>query len=169
MTKKTKIRVINVINILTSSIVCSKYKLLIKFYTKMNTSDNKNVDNMTVLTNNTINDIGGSDIDDIKTTESIETLTSDETVTPDSNEKNDDEPEWIDLLGSGSIMKKIIKKGTPDTRPKRLQECNIRYECSLDDGTIIENFEDFTLQLGDCEVIYCNTTHLTMANSNEHF
>lgn len=121
----------------------------------MTTSDNRDIDNAINLPRITVNDAGDSGID-VKNTESLETIMSDETVIPEINEKIDNEPEWIDMLGSGSVMKKIIKIGTPDTRPKRLQNCKIRYECSLDDGDIVDTSEEFTLQLGDCEVMLNN-------------
>lgn len=112
-------------------------------------ADNKNAISSNIM--DSTNDSGDSEIE-IKSTESLDTLKSDETVTPNDFEKSDTEPEWIDLLGSGSIMKKIIKEGTPDSRPKRMQNCKIRYECSLADGTVIETADEFVLQLGDCEV-----------------
>lgn len=74
-----------------------------------------------------------------------------ELVTEDTNEKKD---QWEDLLGSGCLMKKIIKHGEPDTRPQRLEKCLINYECKLENGTVVEEMKDFEMLLGDCEVRY---------------
>lgn len=62
------------------------------------------------------------------------------------------EHDWEDLLGSGSLMKKIVKEGEPDSRPMRLEKCIINYECRLEDGTLVEEKENFEMLLGDCEV-----------------
>lgn len=62
------------------------------------------------------------------------------------------EHDWEDLLGSGSLMKKIVRDGEPDSRPMRLEKCVINYECRLEDGTLVEEKENFEMLLGDCEV-----------------
>lgn len=77
---------------------------------------------------------------------------SDDMPTPPP-EKLDEEPEWLDLLGSGSIMKKIIKEGYTDTKPQRLETCTITYDLSLPSGTFIERKENQEIQLGDCDVV----------------
>lgn len=91
---------------------------------------------------------------EINTSESLDSINSDETIKPDNLLKEELTPEWTDLLGSGSILKKIIKEGAPDSRPKRLENCKIRYECSLEEGIIVEKVDELILQLGDCEVSY---------------
>lgn len=60
--------------------------------------------------------------------------------------------EWEDVLGSGGLMKKIIREGKSDTRPQRLERCIINYECTLEDGKLVERQDHFELLLGDCEV-----------------
>lgn len=62
------------------------------------------------------------------------------------------EKEWEDLLGSGSLMKKVVREGKADSRPQRLERCLINYECTLEDGELVEKKESFGLLLGDCEV-----------------
>ncbi|KAK9709918.1 Tetratricopeptide repeat [Popillia japonica] len=71
--------------------------------------------------------------------------------TPDTVEKAQEE--WQDILGSGSIMKKTIRTGKPDSRPQRLQICEINYECKLENGILVEKCNNFIMQLGDCDVI----------------
>lgn len=68
------------------------------------------------------------------------------------HDESEKKSEWEDLLGSGSLMKRIIKEGQPDTRPQRLERCFINYECRLEDGTLVEGKEYFEMLLGDCEV-----------------
>lgn len=65
----------------------------------------------------------------------------------------DKKDEWIDLLGSGAIMKKIIIEGKPNTRPQRSQKCIINYTCSLHkDNTVVDSAENFDLHLGESDV-----------------
>ncbi|GJQ85529.1 hypothetical protein Trydic_g10830 [Trypoxylus dichotomus] len=61
--------------------------------------------------------------------------------------------EWEDILGSGSIMKKTIQAGKADSRPQRLQICEINYESKLESGILVEKCDNFIMQLGDCDVI----------------
>ncbi|KAK9883977.1 hypothetical protein WA026_004912 [Henosepilachna vigintioctopunctata] len=73
----------------------------------------------------------------------------------ETTESNDDKPtdEWIDLLGSGSINKKILKEGTPESRPERQQVCVINYELFLNENDIIEKKENYEIDLGDYDVV----------------
>lgn len=94
------------------------------------------------------------------TTSSVEELNE---TKPTENEidgndkKQENKDEWVDLLGSGSIMKKIIREGLPDTKPQRLQKCRINYTCTLeDDPEVILQEEGNEIFLGDCDVSYCN-------------
>lgn len=75
---------------------------------------------------------------------------NDVTVEKESSEKA--KPEWEDLLGSGSLMKKLLTEGIPNTRPQRLERVIINYECRLEDGTLAYKHENFSMLLGDCEV-----------------
>lgn len=78
----------------------------------------------------------------------------DENVSKPSEDKTEPvlEDEWVDLLGSGSIMKKIVKEGQSDTRPQRLEKVVLNYKLTLEDGTLVESKNNFELQLGDSEV-----------------
>lgn len=69
-----------------------------------------------------------------------------------SAEKEPEIEEWQDLLGSGSIMKKILIEGKPDSRPQRLERCTINYECSVENGDFVEKQENLEVLLGDHEV-----------------
>lgn len=81
-----------------------------------------------------------------------ESVKSDNSNKSDTTLKNEEAYGWEDILGSGSVLKKLIKAGIPDNRPKRLGTCKIRFVCTLEDGTLVEEKNDFTVQLGDCEV-----------------
>lgn len=74
----------------------------------------------------------------------------------DKNEIEDVEKkiDWLDLLGSGAIMKKIIIEGKPDTRPQRSEKCIINYCCFLEDDTVVDSSDNFKLYLGESDVRY---------------
>lgn len=66
----------------------------------------------------------------------------------DANEEND----WLDILGSGGIMKKTIVEGKSGTQPTKNEICTIQYTCSLENGTIVESANNYTLSLGESDV-----------------
>lgn len=70
-----------------------------------------------------------------------------------SREGTDKEEEWLDILGSGQLKKKIITHGQNDTRPERYHVCLVSLEGTLNDGTVVDKYEGFKFQLGDAEVI----------------
>jgi len=74
---------------------------------------------------------------------------------------------WDDILGSGSLMKFIILDGKPNSRPQRLQTCKIKYTCTLEDGTLVDENDNFELQLGDCEVVQGLDLALGLMNKGE--
>ena len=61
--------------------------------------------------------------------------------------------EWMDVLGSGQLRKKVIKPGKPNTRPNRNDLCLISIVGRLEDGTIIEQDEELIIQLGCLDII----------------
>ncbi|CAH0550282.1 unnamed protein product [Brassicogethes aeneus] len=75
--------------------------------------------------------------------------------------------EWVDLLGSGSIMKKILQEGKPDTKPQRLQKCYVTYKCTLEDDTLVDSVENLEIYLGDCDVIQGLDVAIALMNVNE--
>lgn len=60
--------------------------------------------------------------------------------------------EWVDILGSGVIMKKVLKEGTPDTRPEKQETCTINYELYVEEDDVIQKEENFEIDLGDNDV-----------------
>ncbi|XP_044745021.1 peptidyl-prolyl cis-trans isomerase FKBP8 [Coccinella septempunctata] len=75
--------------------------------------------------------------------------------------------EWIDILGSGVIMKKILKEGTPDTRPQKQQTCVINYELFVEEDDIIQKEENFEIDLGDNDVIQGLDVSIGLMNVGE--
>ncbi|XP_051175213.1 peptidyl-prolyl cis-trans isomerase FKBP8 [Leptopilina boulardi] len=67
--------------------------------------------------------------------------------------KLNSEDEWIDILGNGQLRKRVIKEGVKNSRPTRGDTCIINAIGRLDDGTIVEQHEEFNFQQGDVEVI----------------
>ncbi|XP_043261869.1 peptidyl-prolyl cis-trans isomerase FKBP8-like [Colletes gigas] len=59
----------------------------------------------------------------------------------------------IDILGHGQLKKKVVKPGKPGTRPNRSDICTLKIIGKLKDGTVVEEYEDHKIQLGDVEVI----------------
>jgi len=50
-------------------------------------------------------------------------------------------------------MKKVIKKGTKDIKPIQKDICTLKFTGVLDDGTVVEDQNNISIQLGDFEVI----------------
>lgn len=67
--------------------------------------------------------------------------------------KTESKEEWLDILGSGQIKKKVLVEGEKDTRPQRSDFCEINLEGKLEDGTVIEKYENLILHAGEGEVI----------------
>lgn len=66
--------------------------------------------------------------------------------------------EWVDILGSGQLKKRVIKKGKNGTRPNRGEICTLNITGKLEDSNIVEEYENLVIQLGNMEVIqvyYC--------------
>lgn len=76
--------------------------------------------------------------------------TEEESGQDKETEKKD---EWCDILGSGQLKMKTIKKGEPGTRPQATDICNIKLVGKLDDGTIVEEYNSLRITVGDHEVV----------------
>ncbi|CAK9833284.1 Peptidyl-prolyl cis-trans isomerase FKBP8 [Anthophora retusa] len=61
--------------------------------------------------------------------------------------------ECIDILGNGQLKKTVLKKGKDGTRPNRSDICTLKLTGKLKNDTVVEEYEDLTIQLGDIEVI----------------
>ncbi|KAL7636064.1 UNVERIFIED_CONTAM: hypothetical protein RMT77_013883 [Armadillidium vulgare] len=78
----------------------------------------------------------------------------------DSNENiskmpcEDEESEWMDVLGTGSLKKKILKEGITDSRPTKRDTVRINAIGRLENGTQFEELHDLVFTVGDGEVIH---------------
>ncbi|KAL2717503.1 peptidyl-prolyl cis-trans isomerase FKBP8 [Vespula squamosa] len=61
--------------------------------------------------------------------------------------------EWIDILGNGQLKKKIVREGQNGIRPYTTDYCTLKIIGKLEDGTIVEEHENITIQSGDVEII----------------
>lgn len=61
--------------------------------------------------------------------------------------------EWMDILGNDQLRKKVLTPGKDMSRPNRSDICVIKFIGKLDDGTVVEDEEELTIQLGDVEVV----------------
>ncbi|XP_062412424.1 peptidyl-prolyl cis-trans isomerase FKBP8 [Sardina pilchardus] len=62
--------------------------------------------------------------------------------------------EWVDILGSGLLRKKVLESGEGlDTRPKRGQIVQIKLKTSLSDDTVVEEDSELSFTIGDGDVI----------------
>lgn len=68
---------------------------------------------------------------------------------------SEDQPkeEWQDILGNGQLKKKVIKKGEKGVCPHRSDICTVKIVGVLDDGTVVEEYDDMSIQTGDLEVV----------------
>lgn len=71
----------------------------------------------------------------------------------EKNEKKEPTEEWMDILGSGHLLKKVLRTGFPDTRPHKSDICLVSYTGRLEDGTVVENVSNLKIHLNDNEVI----------------
>ncbi|XP_014282311.1 peptidyl-prolyl cis-trans isomerase FKBP8 [Halyomorpha halys] len=76
------------------------------------------------------------------------------TVEESSSEANKDpEEEWMDILGSGHLMKKVLTPGIPNSRPQKSDICVLNIVGCLEDGSIVEKHENLEINHSDNEVI----------------
>lgn len=72
----------------------------------------------------------------------------------------------LDILGNSSLIKKILKKGAKDQRPKNGQICTISYKTRLEDK-IIEDKSSYQFILGDADVVPALDIGVSLMNLNE--
>lgn len=101
--------------------------------------------------------------------ETVDALSKEENASDDPEETKDEniEDEWVDVLGSGQLKKKVVKQGEPDSRPQPTDICNIKLVGKLDDGTVVEQDDSFRMQLGGNEVVQGLDLVIAMMNVGE--
>ncbi|XP_053152538.1 peptidyl-prolyl cis-trans isomerase FKBP8-like [Hemicordylus capensis] len=71
-----------------------------------------------------------------------------------ASEESVEAVEWMDVLGSGLLKKKVLISGQGrESRPVKGQDVTIWLKVALEDGTAVEENPDLTFTLGDCDVI----------------
>ena len=81
-------------------------------------------------------------------------------------EEDVEENPILDILGNSSLVKKIIKKGVKDQRPKNGQICTISFKTRLDEE-IIEDKLSYQFILGDADVVPALDIAVSLMNLNE--
>ncbi|XP_028048980.1 peptidyl-prolyl cis-trans isomerase FKBP8-like isoform X2 [Monomorium pharaonis] len=80
----------------------------------------------------------------------------DSAINPQQSSEKDlqcDSDDWLDILGNGQLKKKVIQKGEENVKPHNGDMCTIKMIGKLDDGTVVEDYNNLTIQIGDMEVI----------------
>ncbi|KDR12172.1 peptidyl-prolyl cis-trans isomerase FKBP8-like isoform X3 [Zootermopsis nevadensis] len=86
--------------------------------------------------------------------QNTESINGDKTQGSVDEEKDEGETEeWLDILGSGQLKKKILKRAESSYRPQRSHICEINLEGRLPDGTIVDKHDHLSIQIGDAEVV----------------
>ncbi|KAJ6664248.1 hypothetical protein lerEdw1_008467 [Lerista edwardsae] len=79
---------------------------------------------------------------------------SQETTAHPPKEGANAEEEWLDVLGSGLLKKKVLVAGQGrESRPTKGQDVTISLKVMLEDGTVVEENPSLTFSVGDGEVI----------------
>lgn len=76
------------------------------------------------------------------------------TTSPATLASHDNNPidEWMDILGSGHLKKRVIKKGKSGIRPTRGEICILKVIGKLEDDTVVEENDNLVIHQGDMEV-----------------
>uniref|UniRef100_A0AAG5DAB5 peptidylprolyl isomerase n=1 Tax=Anopheles atroparvus TaxID=41427 RepID=A0AAG5DAB5_ANOAO len=82
-------------------------------------------------------------------------------------EAPESEPEYMDILGNGTLLKKVLTKGRSENRPESKDIVVITYSGRLDDGTVVEEESNFVVQIDDVEVVQGLDMALKLMNEGE--
>lgn len=73
---------------------------------------------------------------------------------PIEEKQEPEEQTYQDILGSGDLLKKIIKQGTSDDRPMKGEQIVVNLVGRLEEkDDVIEEKTNLEITLGDCEVV----------------
>ncbi|XP_063699889.1 peptidyl-prolyl cis-trans isomerase FKBP8 [Culicoides brevitarsis] len=64
-----------------------------------------------------------------------------------------DTPDFLDVLGNGQLTKRILVKGEAGNRPQREDICKINLVGKLENGTVVEELKNESVQVGNYEVV----------------
>lgn len=79
---------------------------------------------------------------------------------------NSPKEEYMDILGNGTLLKKVLKEGQGE-RPEGRDIAVINYTGRLDDGTIVEEERNAVVQIDDVEVVQGLDMALKLMNVGE--
>lgn len=87
---------------------------------------------------------------------------------PSTSKQNAEEPkeEYMDILGNGTLLKKVLQEGTGD-RPESRDIAVINFTGRLEDGTVVEEEKDMVVQIDDVEVVQGLDMTLKLMNVGE--
>ncbi|XP_050297331.1 peptidyl-prolyl cis-trans isomerase FKBP8-like [Anthonomus grandis grandis] len=113
-------------------------------------------------------DINSMEKDPIKEEE----VTENDNQTPHGGDGDqaDEKEGWQDVLGSGVILKKILRAGGAELRPSRSDKCIINYTSRLEDADeedLAEKFENLELNLGEGDVVQGLDVAIGLMNKTE--
>uniref|UniRef100_A0A182WBQ0 peptidylprolyl isomerase n=1 Tax=Anopheles minimus TaxID=112268 RepID=A0A182WBQ0_9DIPT len=83
------------------------------------------------------------------------------------SEGNETDSESMDILGNGTLLKKVLKKGRSELRPESKDLVTISYTGRLDDGTVVEEHSNVVVQIDDVEVVQGLDMALKLMNEGE--
>ncbi|XP_053675507.1 peptidyl-prolyl cis-trans isomerase FKBP8 [Anopheles nili] len=91
---------------------------------------------------------------------------------PESKSNGTEEPEGevadpMDILGNGTLLKKVLKKGQSELRPESKDLVTINYTGRLENGTVVEKQSNFVVQIDDVEVVQGLDMALKLMNEGE--
>lgn len=83
-----------------------------------------------------------------------------------STSKEQPKEEYMDILGNGTLLKKVLQEGQGD-RPEGRDIAVINFTGRLEDGTVVEEERDFVVQIDDVEVVQGLDMTLKLMNVGE--
>uniref|UniRef100_A0A8D8KTT8 peptidylprolyl isomerase n=1 Tax=Culex pipiens TaxID=7175 RepID=A0A8D8KTT8_CULPI len=83
-----------------------------------------------------------------------------------STSKEEPKEEYMDILGNGKLLKKVLQEGT-DERPEGRDIAVINFTGRLEDGTIVEQEQGMVVQIDDVEVVQGLDMTLKLMNVGE--
>uniref|UniRef100_A0A2M4BPR3 peptidylprolyl isomerase n=1 Tax=Anopheles marajoara TaxID=58244 RepID=A0A2M4BPR3_9DIPT len=75
--------------------------------------------------------------------------------------------DYMDILGNGTLLKKVLRKGLTEMRPESKDIATISYTGRLEDGTIVEEEHEAVVQIDDVEVVQGLDMALKLMNEGE--
>ncbi|XP_063770805.1 peptidyl-prolyl cis-trans isomerase FKBP8 isoform X2 [Pseudophryne corroboree] len=98
-----------------------------------------------------------SDLPLLETVEAVDAANIQNESNEDTSQEDtgkESEEEWIDVLGSGVLRKKVLIPGKgAESRPKKGQDVTVCLKTTLEDGSAVEENVPLTFTLGDGDVM----------------